>query len=279
MELAAEIRELKTKIVAAETLLRKDYVNWTKTEKNTFGGHKQLRKNITLLKGKERQLREENITLLKLKEPSKIDEISAIFEQKVGELFERVSTRMDETVQKLSSRIEIIETAINVIRDQTTRTDETVQDLSSRMDLKHSEIMKRMDSIQTALDPVVDNYHIMLRYLNEKKAVREPDFKKSLLRFYFNITAKVFVIKCMITGVEFPTAVVIASHLFKFSWAEHCGQRLDFKDINDPRNGLLMLKPFEHAFDAGHLCFQYDVADGGFKLKILYPKLKEMTIG
>ena len=76
---------------------------------------------------------------------------------------------------------------------------ETVQELERRMDhlrkdldLKHSEIMKRMDSIQTSLDPVVDNNHIMLRYLEEKKAIREPDFKKSLLSFYFNITSKVF---------------------------------------------------------------------------------------
>ena len=39
-----------------------------------------------------------------------------------------------------------------------------------------------------------------------------------------------------------------------------------------------MFKPFEFAFDNSHICFKYDSVTGLFKMKILYPELKNMTI-
>ncbi|EGF82820.1 hypothetical protein BATDEDRAFT_36642 [Batrachochytrium dendrobatidis JAM81] len=82
----------------------------------------------------------------------------------------------------------------------------------------------------------------------------------------------------MISNAPLPSTVVIAGHLFKSCWAASCQDHLDFEDIDNPRNGLLMFKPFEFAFDNSHICFLYDSKTDQFKLKILNPLLKPMTI-
>ena len=131
-----------------------------------------------------------------------------------------------------------------------------------------------------ALEPLVQDFMKKFYYTNDTrtKVSRGDNFKIALLIHYYGIQQKVSGIKCMISGVSFPSKVVIAGHLFKFCWADSCEARLDFIDIDNPRNGLLMFKPFEYAFDNSHICFQYDSDTELFKLKILYPKLKKMTI-
>ena len=63
------------------------------------------------------------------------------------------------------------------------------------------------------------------------------------------------VLRCMLSGFHLPQAVVIAGHLFKYAWAEFAEAWMGFKDINDERNGMLLFKPIEYAFDHGQLCF------------------------
>lgn len=52
---------------------------------------------------------------------------------------------------------------------------------------------------------------------------------------------------------------------------------MDFDDIDDPRNGMLMFKPFEHAFDRSEICF-LKRADGFFYMEILKPGLSDKTL-
>ncbi|DBA90046.1 TPA: hypothetical protein ACH3X2_004312 [Trebouxia sp. C0005] len=61
--------------------------------------------------------------------------------------------------------------------------------------------------------------------------------------------------KCMLLDVILPTSYVTGSHLFKFKWHMAVQEVLGFSCINDTRNGLLLAKPIEEAFDAGFLCF------------------------
>ncbi len=49
-------------------------------------------------------------------------------------------------------------------------------------------------------------------------------------------------VRCMLLDAAYPEALVCASHLFKYSWRYDVEQTLGFKNINDPRNGLLLLK-------------------------------------
>jgi hypothetical protein len=62
----------------------------------------------------------------------------------------------------------------------------------------------------------------------------------------------------MLTGEWLPRKCVIASHLFKKKWAAAASKLLQIADINDVRNGLLLWKPLEHAFDRGQIFFIYE---------------------
>jgi hypothetical protein len=46
----------------------------------------------------------------------------------------------------------------------------------------------------------------------------------------------------MLLGGLFPSNAVCGGHLFKYEWREDVLATLGFKNINDPRNGLLLLK-------------------------------------
>ena len=139
-----------------------------------------------------------------------------------------------------------------------------------------------------AIETIFSDYIKKFYYTNEsrtKVSKRNQNFKNALLSYYYHIHVnyygfhvRVDEIKCMISGISLPSKVINAVHLFKSCWASYSEERLDFSDINDPRNGLLMFKPFEYAFDNSHICFQYDSTTGLFKLKILYSELKNMTI-
>ena len=47
---------------------------------------------------------------------------------------------------------------------------------------------------------------------------------------------------CMGLGVYLPRELVCGAHLFKYSWRHHADQVLGFTNINDPANGLLLIK-------------------------------------
>ncbi len=63
---------------------------------------------------------------------------------------------------------------------------------------------------------------------------------------------------CMLTSEALLSKTVIAAHLYKSSWAVFVELALCFSDIDDVRNGLLLWKPIEHAFDTAQMCFTYD---------------------
>jgi hypothetical protein len=62
----------------------------------------------------------------------------------------------------------------------------------------------------------------------------------------------------MLTGELLPRHTVIASHLFKKSWAKRYEYCMGLDNIHDIRNGLLLWKPVEYALDTGGLTFIYD---------------------
>jgi hypothetical protein len=48
--------------------------------------------------------------------------------------------------------------------------------------------------------------------------------------------------KCMVLDVSLPTGYVVGLHLFKFKWHMAVQEVLGFRNVNDPRNGLLLAK-------------------------------------
>ena len=81
----------------------------------------------------------------------------------------------------------------------------------------------------------------------------QADFKNSLIAFYKrgNEQSSRNEVKCMMLDIFLPRESVIASHIWKYSTE---GQGLeDFglspRHLSDPRNGLLLCKAIEDAFD------------------------------
>jgi HNH endonuclease len=46
-------------------------------------------------------------------------------------------------------------------------------------------------------------------------------------------------------------------------------QHLEITNVDDARNGVLMFKPIERAFDHGQLYFAYDISTHQYKLHVL----------
>jgi hypothetical protein len=179
----------------------------------------------------------------------------------------------EETVLKSLKYLEVTTKTLEVTTKNLEVTTKTLE-----VTTKNLEVTTKKNG--HALEPLVQDFIKKFYYTNDTrtKASRGDNFKKCLLFYYYGIQEKVDEIKCMISGLSFPSKLVIAGHLFKYCWAKYCEERLDFSDIDNPRNGLLLFKPFEFAFDNSHICFHYDADAELFQLKILHPALKGMTI-
>ena len=125
----------------------------------------------------------------------------------------------------------------------------------------------------------------MFSYCEENMTASSiPEFKNELISRYSETrtVGRLQHVFCMITGVFLPKPWVIASHIWKRAWHLHTFSMMGFENINDPRNGLLLFKPFEWAFDVGKICFLPDSFGeerlGNYCLHILDPDLRDMTL-
>jgi len=79
---------------------------------------------------------------------------------------------------------------------------------------------------------------------------------------------------CMVLNKPLVKSKVIASHLWKHAEAKRISiLGLDEDDINDSRNGLLLAKIIEEAFDIKHVCFLYNPIQQTFTFRVLNPDL------
>jgi hypothetical protein len=141
-------------------------------------------------------------------------------------------------------------------------------------------ISSALENLSLKVNPLADEFIRRYFYTNDKatKMERGTGFKKKLIVFYYEVHYAVSELKCMFSGIVLPVQVVIGAHLFKSCWAKDCQARLGFDEIDNPRNGLLLFKPFEYAFDNSHICFQFDAQNEWFSMKILDPELRNLTI-
>jgi hypothetical protein len=82
--------------------------------------------------------------------------------------------------------------------------------------------------------------------------------------------------RCYLLDVELPRHLVIGAHLFKHEWSFVAKEVLDIDDVDDIRNGLLLYKPLEWAFDTGRLTFVLDA--GAFIVRVLDPSIRELSL-
>jgi len=121
-------------------------------------------------------------------------------------------------------------------------------------------------------------------WTSSNKSVGEQKLFKTALIQYYRVAETnhggAAHLQCMLTGQSFPRKSVTASHIWKKATN---GKGLpafgiDQDKIDDPRNGLLLLKGIEDKFDNKQLCFLYDFIHTKFECKILDPGLLKQTL-
>jgi hypothetical protein len=115
-------------------------------------------------------------------------------------------------------------------------------------------------------------------------------FKEKLLNYYgyndptnqrrrdYGFMGKKSAIRCMLTNDFFPASIVIASHLFRYGWKSYSKEAMDLDDIDDPKNGLLLFKPLEKAFDEYRISFLYNRSSEKYELKVVDSSWKDKTL-
>jgi hypothetical protein len=105
---------------------------------------------------------------------------------------------------------------------------------------------------------------------------RAIHFKRDLCAYYQ--CSRPEGIRCMLLNITFPASVVTASHLFRRSNEYLSLAIMQIADIDDVRNGLLLFKPVEHAFDKFQISFLYDKATDRFFLKVFDTSIRNETL-
>ncbi len=106
-------------------------------------------------------------------------------------------------------------------------------------------------------------------------SIRSTAFKAQLLLADGRV-ARCATARCYVLDVELPRHLVIGAHVFKHEWAYLAKDVLDIDDVDDVRNGLLLYRPLEWAFDTGRLVFVLDA--GALVLRVLDPAIRELSL-
>ena len=108
---------------------------------------------------------------------------------------------------------------------------------------------------------------------NARTHVENKSFKDALIEFYESAVGDQ--VKCMATGRAYAPHEVRASHIIKRSTnGDTMGLYGLPPDIDNPRNGLLLLEPIEVAFDRKDICILHNPITGKLTMKVLNPQLK-----
>jgi hypothetical protein len=109
---------------------------------------------------------------------------------------------------------------------------------------------------------------------NARTALESSLFKDSLAVFYNCTRTADTHLKCMLTNLFYPRNEVRASHIIKRSTQGDTMHLYHLpQDIDNPRNGLLLLEPIEQAFDRKDICFLYNSFNNELTAKVLNPSL------
>jgi hypothetical protein len=111
---------------------------------------------------------------------------------------------------------------------------------------------------------------------SQGKASMQLTFKQDLHHVYNLSGAPDWLLFDMATGTLLPSSIVIASHIFQHRWEKYLPSFSNFAHINDTRNGLLLYKPVEWAFDRAKLCVE--IRSGRLMFRLLDQSLKDVKL-
>nr|QUJ09341.1 crinkler 16 [Plasmopara viticola] len=109
--------------------------------------------------------------------------------------------------------------------------------------------------------------HHVLADAPTSTSARSHHFKANLCATY-GCNMESGMLRCMLLDTALPSALVVASHLFRRKNEFISEQLMGISDIDDVRNGLLLFKPLKHALDHFQISFIYDQSSNEFRMKI-----------
>ena len=104
---------------------------------------------------------------------------------------------------------------------------------------------------------------------------RKADFKTELKSTY-TCDLGDNIVRCMLLNIGFPSMVVIGSHLFRRSNEHFAMELMNIENIDDVRNGLLLFRPLEKAydnFDISFICIKDE-----FFMKVFNPDYRDKSL-
>jgi hypothetical protein len=141
------------------------------------------------------------------------------------------------------------------------------------------ELIKQSRKLEFVTKEVVIQHRMRMDIWTESNRSKQEQqaFKESLIPFYVcQHHSNPHLLRCMVLNDFFPRHLVIGSHIWKScthgDGLEEFG--LQVNDLINPRNGILMCKEIEQAFDTKKLCFLVDrINTNNLVLKVLDPVL------
>lgn len=119
---------------------------------------------------------------------------------------------------------------------------------------------------------------------NYRTMVESAEFKRSVINYYeravdVDSTGKIITARCMVSNEVFCYNELTPVHLVKHSTPHlmRCYGLLP-SDIDNPRNGVLILKAIEESFDRLDACFLFDSFTGKISFKVLRPDIMDCRI-
>jgi len=115
---------------------------------------------------------------------------------------------------------------------------------------------------------------------SKRSEFEQPAFKNDLINYYQRQDPNnANNLLCMGLNQSLPKSDVIASHIYKHAFPINLDAfGIDRTEINNPRNGLLLAKKIEQAFDIKHLCFLYNPINQQLVFRVLNPALLPVQI-
>ena len=185
--------------------------------------------------------------------------------------------QLQQILQKLDIVIEqqkSLSEQLTSMSEQLTSMSEQLTSMSEQLTSTREQLTSMSSAISVITTFQLEDFQISAG--EETTRSQQKRFRTKLIRAYGAKLSDEKKLRCMLLNTPLPSNDVIAVHLFRWRWKDKC-HRLSFDDIDDTRNGLLLYKPIEWAFDAGRICFWKD-EDGSLRLKLLDPSLRSVNI-
>ncbi|KAF8517698.1 hypothetical protein BU17DRAFT_91533 [Hysterangium stoloniferum] len=134
-----------------------------------------------------------------------------------------------------------------------------------------------LSPVGSVLDLLI-NTTIMVPEAGRVHTERGDNRPFKLYQFYVEPNALKYpeTLTCSLTGVTISSKAIVAAHLWKYETGETL-EYFGFHDIDNPRNGLLLYKPIEEAYDRHLLCFYQDT-NRNLRCRVLSNSLRTTTL-